>query len=101
MSRMFNRMVRFGTICSCIILMGCSPPDNRIIAVCKETAATQARGHGLISSDIAELIEACMMSKGYALEEKSARCSDGRATAIKPQCYRPNTVVGRVSSIFK
>jgi hypothetical protein len=97
MKRMFVHIISFGIVSSGIFGAACAPPDNRVIAACKVIAATKAQGHALISSDIGELIEACMLSKGFVLDETSPRCSDDMATAANPQCYRPNTVVGRLS----
>jgi hypothetical protein len=101
MKRNFARVFSIGIVGSGILLAGCSPPDSHVIAVCKEIAAAKAKGHALISSDIGELIEACMLSKGFVLDETSARCSDDMATATNPQCYRPDTAIGRLSKILR
>jgi hypothetical protein len=97
MKRMFFHLISFVIIGSSVFTAGCSPPDTQIIAEGNEIAATKARGHALISSDIGELTEACMLSKGFVLDETSTRCSDDMATATNPQCYRRNTVIGRLS----
>jgi hypothetical protein len=86
---------------SCTFLAGCSPPDSHVIEICKATVAAEARGHALIPSDIGELIEACMLNKGFALDETSARCSDDLPTATNPQCYRPDTAIGRLSTMLR
>jgi hypothetical protein len=101
MRRIFVPLIRVGIVGFGFLLAGCSPPDSHLIAICKATVAVEARGHGLISSDIGELIEAGMLSKGFALDETSARCSNDLPTATNPQCYRPDTALGRISTILR
>jgi hypothetical protein len=83
-----------------VTLMACSPPKNQTIALCKTAAISQARGHALDSSDTAELTEACMLTKGYALKEDGPRCTDDAATASNPKCYYPNKFMGRLLARF-
>jgi hypothetical protein len=68
--------------------------------LCKATANSQGRGHALDPSDIGELTEACMLTKGYALKEDGPRCPDDAATPNNAECYYPNTVTGRLLARF-
>jgi hypothetical protein len=61
-------------------------------------ASLGSRGHSLDSSDVGELTEACMMTKGYELKEDGPRCTDDMRTATNPKCYYRNTLVGGLSS---
>jgi hypothetical protein len=79
-----------------LLLTGCAPPDQRVLDVCRDTAAVEARGHDLISSDIGELIEACMLSKGYVLEEATKRCGENLQTATDRRCYYRDTLLGHI-----
>jgi hypothetical protein len=81
-------------------LAACSPPKSQTISMCRAAAISQARGHALDSSDTAELTEACMLTKGYALKEEGPRCTDDAATPSNPSCYYPNTVMGRLLARF-
>jgi hypothetical protein len=81
-------------------LIACSPPKRQTIALCQRKAISEGRGHSLDSSDIGELTEACMLTKGYALKEDGPLCSDNAATATNPNCYYPNTVLGRLGARF-
>jgi hypothetical protein len=101
MKRVFVHIISLGIVGSGIFAAGCSPPDTHVIAQCKEIAASKGRGHSLISSDIGELIEACMLDKGFVLDETSAHCSDDLPTATNPRCYRPNTALGRLSKMLR
>ena len=83
-----------------VSLIACSPPKQQTIALCQSTAISEGRGHSLDSSDIGELTEACMLTKGYALKEDGPLCSDNVATATNPNCYYPNTILGRLGARF-
>jgi hypothetical protein len=81
-------------------LAACSPPKSETIALCQSKAVLEGRGHPLDASDIGELTEACMLTKGYALKEDGPLCSDNAATAVNPKCYYRNTVMGRLAARF-
>lgn len=81
-------------------LVACSPPKGPVIAMCKASAISEAGGHALNPSDIGELTEACMLTKGYALKEDGPHCSDDAATATNPKCYYPDTILGRLIARF-
>jgi hypothetical protein len=87
-------------IAASLAVAACSPPKQQTIAACKATAVLQSRGQSLDSSDIGELTEACMMTKGYALKEDGPRCTDDIATATSPKCYYRNNWVGRLAARF-
>jgi|GEM_PF-5902625 len=79
-----------------VLLLGaCSPPKQDVLNRCQVTAQSEAKGRGLISLDVAELVEACMLSKGFALSEIGARCPENMQGATDRRCYAPNTAIGR------
>jgi hypothetical protein len=82
------------------VLFACSPPQRQTIALCQSMAISGGRGHALDASDIGELTEACMLSKGYALKENGPLCTDDAASAANPNCYYPNTILGRLGALF-
>jgi len=75
---------------------GCSPPNQQLIAQCKAVAIAQAHGHSLQASDVAELTEACVMTKGYEPKEEGSACPDNVATTTPAQCYYPANFFGRI-----
>jgi hypothetical protein len=82
-----------------IVLAGCGPvTDPRIVSECRLSAIREAQGHRLEASDVGELIEACMLAKGFAVRENSAECSDDIKGPINPTCYYPNTAPGRFAA---
>jgi hypothetical protein len=81
-------------------LAACSPPKHETIALCQSKAILEGRDHSLDASDIGELTEACMLTKGYALKEDGPLCSDDAATAVNPKCYYRNTIMGRLVARF-
>jgi hypothetical protein len=81
-------------------LVACSPPKQQLIAQCRSAALSEGRGRSLDPSDIGELTEACMMTKGYALKEDGPSCTDDAATAINPSCYYRNSLFGRLVARF-
>jgi hypothetical protein len=85
---------------SASLLGACSPPKQQTIASCKTMAVSQSHGHSLDSSDIGELTEACMMTKGYALKEDGPHCNDDIATATNAKCYYRDNLWGRLVARF-
>lgn len=83
-------------ICASAGLAACSPPKQQTIASCQAQAILLSRGHSLNSSDVGELTEACMITKGYELKEDGPRCTDDMATATNPKCYYRNNILGRL-----
>ena len=83
-----------------VTLIACSPPNRQTIALCQSTAISEGSGHSLDTSDVGELTESCMLTKGYALKEDGPLCSDNAATATNPNCYYPNTILGRLGARF-
>jgi hypothetical protein len=81
-----------------LFLAGCGPPEQEVLNRCRASVAPEIKGRGLISSDVAELIQACMLSKGFALRETGARCPDALQTATDRRCYYPDTAIGRLTS---
>jgi hypothetical protein len=79
-----------------IFLDACAPPDPRAVSECRASAQKEGRGHALISSDIGELVEACMLAKGYLVKEGKKECSDDISGPMKAECYYPNTLTGRL-----
>ena len=97
--------IAFGPQSLCIIvvmatLSACSPPQKQTLALCRDSAVSQSRGHSLESSDIGELTEACMLTRGYALKENGPHCTDDLTTAMNPKCYYRDNVFGRIQSQF-
>jgi hypothetical protein len=76
------------------VLGGCSPPDQKLVESCRQTAAVRGRGYHLTPSDLSELVEECMSKKGYSLRENSQSCTDNLATAVDRRCYYPDTMLG-------
>jgi hypothetical protein len=85
-------------VCAVFPLAGCDRPDAQTLKVCRESAYQQGRGHQLIPSDFGELVEACMLAKGYALKETGKQCKDDFATATGARCYYPDTFSGRLAN---
>jgi hypothetical protein len=83
-----------------LCLPACSPPPQRLIEECRETAIHEGFGHQLNSDDIGELTEVCMASKGFALREIGKRCTADMPTAISPECYYRDNLFGRMSKVF-
>lgn len=79
-----------------ILLGACAPPDPHEVSLCRATAQKEGRGHALISSDTGELVEACMLAKGYLVKEGNRECSDDISGPMKAECYYPNTPTGRL-----
>lgn len=81
-----------------LVVASCSPPpDKRVIEVCRNTAVREALGHQLSNSDIGELVEECMASKGFELNENGKVCSSDLATATRPTCYYRKNFFGWLS----
>lgn len=78
------------------MIASCSPPTRHAIQLCYHNALAEGRGRSLTTSDIGELVEACMLDRGYALNEDNARCSDNLKTATNAACYYRNTFFGRM-----
>jgi hypothetical protein len=99
---MVNQEKLFGiyivtTFAACVLfLTGCSRPEQKDFGICRAKAVSQTRGVGFTASDTAELIEACMLSKGFLLRETGKRCPDGFQGATNRLCYYPNTAAGRL-----
>jgi hypothetical protein len=91
-------IARPAALATLLLLAGCSPPEQVVLNRCQASVAPIARGRSLISSDIAELIEACMLSKGFALKETGERCPDTLQTATDRRCYYPDTAIGHLYS---
>jgi hypothetical protein len=91
--------VRYIVLIGAVIpLAGCDRPDAQTLKVCRESAYQQGQGHQLIPSDSGELVEACMLAKGYALKETGKQCKDDFATAAGARCYYPDTFSGRLAN---
>ena len=82
-----------------LVLAACSPPP-RTLAICKARAEVEVRDRGLGADDVSELIEACMLQRGWALREEGPRCSDTPATPFTLSCYYKNNLWGRTYSKF-
>ncbi len=82
-------------------LAGCAPPDPQIISQCRLAAIRQAKGHAVDSSDAGELIEACMMTKGFAVQEDGPGCEDDTKGPFTPACYYPDTMAGRFGHLLR
>jgi hypothetical protein len=88
-------LFRWGlSVLAVLVVAACSPPPPAI-KQCQAQASAQARGHALDSTDVGELVEACMLNKGWALDENSAQCTDDYKTAVTPQCYYRDDFFGR------
>ena len=92
-----NRMAVFLTTALLGGLLSCSPPPSTL-KMCQSQAVFQSRGRELAPDDTAELVEACMLSRGYVLKEDGPRCTDDSATASNPRCYYRNNLLGRISA---
>lgn len=94
------------TLCIAVLispLLGCAPahPDPQVIKLCHASAVTRARGFPVDASDIGELVEACMLNRGYILRETGPRCGPDYGSAVDPKCYHRNTAIGRFTAIFE
>jgi uncharacterized lipoprotein YajG len=87
--------LHFLAMASVLLLAACSQPDQRTIAVCRETASQRAQGYHLQSSDLGELVEECMLAKGYRLSETGKLCSDDLASATSAKCYYRQSYISR------
>src|SRR5512140_1154469 len=85
-------------VCAAICLLGCSRPAGRTLEICRARAQVEAQGKGLGSEDVAELVEACMLDRGWALKEGGPRCTDSAPTASDSHCYYQNNSWGRLYS---
>ncbi len=90
---MMDHALRFFATASVLVLAACSQPDQQTISVCRETASQRAQGYHLQSSDLGELVEECMMAKGYRLSETGKLCSDDLTSAINAKCYYSETYI--------
>ena len=88
------------TVMVCATLAACSPPNKQAISKCQNDAVSKGRGLSLNSSDVGELVEACMISQGYVLKEDGPRCTDDMRTATNPGCYYRNDFIGRLIARF-
>ena len=88
------------TVIACATLAACSPPNRQAISKCENDAVAKSRGLSLESSDVGELVEACMISQGYALKEDGLRCANDMRTATNPGCYYRDDVIGRLIARF-
>lgn len=79
------------------LLAGCGPPDKTVISQCRMAAARQAMGRGVDPNDVGELIEACMMVRGFAVREDGPLCADDTRGPASPACYYPDTLPGRLA----
>jgi hypothetical protein len=86
---------------SAALLAGCGRADPQVISQCRQAATQEARGHPIDPSDVGELIEACMMSKGFAVREDGPDCADDITGPLRPICYYPNTVPGRIGHFLR
>jgi hypothetical protein len=83
-----------------ILLVGCGPPDQHTLQLCREAARAQARDHQLEASDEGEVIEARMLTKHYALKETENNCGDDFASATNARCYYRDTYISRILTDF-
>ena len=95
-----NAVINIAAILVTTALIACVPPKRQTIALCQSTAISQGRGHSLDAADVGELTEACMLNKGYVLKENGGLCTDDVATAVNPNCYYPDTILGRLGAQF-
>lgn len=80
-------------------LSACSPPPPpRTLEICKSRAQAESQGKDLAADDVSELVEACMLSRGWALKEDGPQCADSATTPFKPKCYYKDDFWGRLSA---
>ena len=73
---MFTRCRGLVLMMLVLLFAGCSPPpDKGVVEVCRNTAVHEALGHQLSDLDLGELVEECMASKGFELNENGKGCS--------------------------
>jgi hypothetical protein len=70
------------------------------LEICKARASGEIGDRDFESTDRAELIEACMLQRGWALKEKGPRCTDSLTTSTDGGCYFPDTWWGKLLSQF-
>ena len=78
-------------IASTLLLTGCSPPEQKVVAECQATAANRASGLGLSETDLGELTEACMAARGFILDKTGQRCAHDLSSQTNRVCYYANT----------
>jgi hypothetical protein len=78
-------------------LTGCSAPDQAVVNVCHLSAVERGEGRNLSRADISELVEECMSWKGYNLGKDRKNCPHDGSSALKRECYYPNSWIGRVT----
>src|SRR5581483_11503302 len=76
-------------------LVACSP-SPRTLEICKSRTEAEVQGKRVTADDVSELIEACMLQRGWALKEDGRRCSDTAATPQKLGCYYKDNFWGRM-----
>ncbi len=77
-------------------LEGCSPPDQRVLDLCRKSSTASALGRSLTVDDVGELTEECMSRRGYALLKTGPTCKDDLQSQQRRECYFPDTTVGHL-----
>jgi len=74
-----------------LFLLGCNPPEQKVLANCEVTAANRASGQNLTKTDLGELTEACMASRGFILDKTGRSCAHDLSSQTNRSCYYPDT----------
>lgn len=72
----------------------CSPPSQTVLDQCRASATAKAAGHDVVPSELEELVEECMLLRGYQLNETGSACADDLKSALNRRCYYPDTIPG-------
>lgn len=74
-----------------LLLLGCSPPEQKVLAECQVKATNRARGQNLTKFDLGELTEACMEARGFILDKTGRSCAHDLLSQTDRSCYYTNT----------
>lgn len=78
-----------------LLVGGCSPPDQKSLDLCRNSAPRTSQGESLTREDVGELIEACMSKRGFSLLKTGKRCSHDLNSQHDRRCYFPDTTAGQ------
>ena len=78
-----------------VFVTACSPPDQPVLDLCRQSANADGKGHDLTAADLGELTETCMAERGFKLIRAGKRCSHDLESETNRLCYFPDTMLGR------
>ncbi len=83
-----------------LCLTACSPPSSQLLKTCQNIAFQRSVGKDMNADDLGELTEACMNTRGYALNRDSQRCQHDRNSEASNRCYYRDNFWGRIGHQF-